>query len=1644
MKQSNDGQSRLFLEALEPRILLTGVLAEWNFDQGQGSVATDSSGNGHTCQISGASWVAQGSGHAISLDGRDDYLNCGSAQAIGIGGPLTLEAWVKPERKANGLAVIMGEDLHTYLLTYYNTEIAEFYIGSGSNNVNGKLTLDGWNHVAATFDGSTIEMRINGILTQSNPSAFSSYQPAGNLVMGTIGRPDLAKFKGLLDNVRIYDRAISGSEARAHFEAEAGEHGFDPALFTEPQVTPYYYLHDQDPTVVVETEYVWLDPMNGRLEVTLANLNTPNDIILQRVRNPVPTSGAVDVTIPLSGLADGVYVINVDFFAFGVDYSEQFFFAYPQALPTVVSPSQTTVGLLPLDGGSTPYGFSLNSGGGFTLNIDGTDYPFQSRVSWPNGNYNLLADAASGESNWQVSTQALGGNRYRVNASGSFYSIVRDIEVFPTHVYVEDTYTNNWSQDLGLLVYNEVPVISSQVNQSLLSGWEKFGRQIETHVPDYGPSVFFSDSNTGIGIVPVDDVYVVQAIAYVDWQNAAGVGTEKFALAPSDSHTLEWAVYPTGSKDYYDFINAFRTVEGRTATIEKNAGFITQTPHVPGRREIPTADYIQKRGLDIGIIHNIAEIADDPDIHVEGIEFIDYPLERQLLTQQVSEIHSLYPDIDVTVHLAHSLFATNNPNRFADSRVIRADGSQASWSDGSAFGPQKQAEGWRWWTFYPTPGNSFHNAMMNSVDVLMDEMGFNGGFMDGFSAAYTGQYTYDGTWDGRSAEINPTTKTITRKMGSVVLLSQPSLIEYAQKIRDKDGVVIANNGVLTRSITNEDYVIWDNERSSGPQLHLAPSVTALSNFPFLSEKYIYFDMLDKLSWGSLYLPLTEGHDRTHESLSTHQFPITFKEIRSGLVGGNDKIVTMNSGIYGWVGDHDLHRVFEYDSRGAPVLHDNLTTVDASSVRTELILGENESAILETVPVTLIPTAAVNARVQQYDQEGILAFFNGQDAANLFVRDGEFSILANQPYEVSINGAQSTIFAQANGILIVPLALTGQTEVIVAPARVTLDVQSTPIVAVDISGPAGVTNYSVNVNRDSQVVLAAPLRAADSNSPHRFGFMVTQGLSGTEVYDSNGTLVQSLNREGKALEFDEDSNLFVGDSTPVDGKYPTWRYEYLGDASWGPAELYCEVDGEPRALALDAAGQLYIGLNQAWLSNVYVCSGPGQTPTLFGGANDDSRQIQDMEIDPDGKLWTSRVAGGYQRFPLSGGFEPELTIYNNAQVGGFEFGPDRNGDGKPELYGAVDGSFSNIGYYDYQSGIQLGTLISDEDIDNYSLTIGPDRNNDGVEDIHVLNYSEKVRIYDGVTGNKITEMAQGIGVTYVSSTVPKPYHFKRWSIDGVVQPLGQNTVTFNAIANTTAVAIFDSGGPVILGGDFDNSGTIDGLDIDFLRNAIALQTTDPSQDLNDDGTVNGSDVTFLLTDILETSISDVNLDRMVDALDLGIIRGNFGSSVPSGFMPWSQGNIIGDGAVDQTDLLALRLHFGYVSTAGPLQSASVPMSAPPAPEVAEDPQMASREQIHLGPPADIRQPSPIEFRATSPTVEFHQVELTETPIGQAGQLRFASSQLDSSGGRVARAGAYRDIVDRVTIANSTAPFSDEANALVRTSSRLPALIEGQSL
>ena len=114
----------------------------------------------------------------------------------------------------------------------------------------------------------------------------------------------------------------------------------------------------------------------------------------------------------------------------------------------------------------------------------------------------------------------------------------------------------------------------------------------------------------------------------------------------------------------------------------------------------------------------------------------------------------------------------------------------------------------------------------------------------------------------------------------------------------------------------------------------------------------------------------------------------------------------------------------HDARGALVSHDFITTVDSAGVRTELGFRENESAVIEPIPVSLETVAPVNLRVLQYDGAAVRLLLNGNTDATLKVFVGSKYFRGRDAYRVTCAKVTTTI-VEEDGTLSVPLHLDGQ-------------------------------------------------------------------------------------------------------------------------------------------------------------------------------------------------------------------------------------------------------------------------------------------------------------------------------------------------------------------------------------------------------------------------------------------------------------------------------------------------------------------------------------------------------------------------------------------------------------------------------------------
>ena len=177
----------------------------------------DASGNGHDGTIQGASWVSGHDGGALSFDGSAASVDLGSLGTFYQSG-FTLEAWVKKStgrRTSPSLGSWTGSGGPMLWVDHLAGDY-QLTMNSGMSNYldSGQAPAAGqWQHLAATYDGSTARFYVDGTQVASRSVGY----PIGSSNawrIGAYGSPAGGFFDGLVDDVRIYNRSLSAAEVQ--------------------------------------------------------------------------------------------------------------------------------------------------------------------------------------------------------------------------------------------------------------------------------------------------------------------------------------------------------------------------------------------------------------------------------------------------------------------------------------------------------------------------------------------------------------------------------------------------------------------------------------------------------------------------------------------------------------------------------------------------------------------------------------------------------------------------------------------------------------------------------------------------------------------------------------------------------------------------------------------------------------------------------------------------------------------------------------------------------------------------------------------------------------------------------------------------------------------------------------------------------------------------------------------------------------------------------------------------------------------------------------------------------------------------------------------------------------------------------------
>ena len=204
--------------------LPAGLVAWWKMDEAAGSdTATDASGNGNTATLTGlnpaSAWTTGRTGGALKCDGSGGALVNDSVSLDGITTGVTIAAWVNRLSATTGFSAVLSRETGTTNGQYYwlglSGDDAEFYGLSGVLSTT-TVPMGIWTHMAATHDGTTARIYVNGaqVTSKSSSDVFkadtSKLTICGNQNDASGAITEL--WNGLVDDLQLYNRVLTATE----------------------------------------------------------------------------------------------------------------------------------------------------------------------------------------------------------------------------------------------------------------------------------------------------------------------------------------------------------------------------------------------------------------------------------------------------------------------------------------------------------------------------------------------------------------------------------------------------------------------------------------------------------------------------------------------------------------------------------------------------------------------------------------------------------------------------------------------------------------------------------------------------------------------------------------------------------------------------------------------------------------------------------------------------------------------------------------------------------------------------------------------------------------------------------------------------------------------------------------------------------------------------------------------------------------------------------------------------------------------------------------------------------------------------------------------------------------------------------------
>jgi hypothetical protein len=196
----------------------SGLAARWKMDEGSGTSTADASGNGNTGTLNNAAWATGSSGTSIALSGSNSYVAVKESSSIEMSKQLTVAFWMYASTNTSVDPRVIAK-LYSWDVKLNTSSLhPQFSSGGKYAMMNTSLPLYTWQHVVFTFSSGVLKGYVNGVPVAFSANTFTGTETIPLQMYGLLIGTDPSKtasFKGNMDDVRLYNQALSAADVLA-------------------------------------------------------------------------------------------------------------------------------------------------------------------------------------------------------------------------------------------------------------------------------------------------------------------------------------------------------------------------------------------------------------------------------------------------------------------------------------------------------------------------------------------------------------------------------------------------------------------------------------------------------------------------------------------------------------------------------------------------------------------------------------------------------------------------------------------------------------------------------------------------------------------------------------------------------------------------------------------------------------------------------------------------------------------------------------------------------------------------------------------------------------------------------------------------------------------------------------------------------------------------------------------------------------------------------------------------------------------------------------------------------------------------------------------------------------------------------------